>query len=253
MSKPIIIISAGRHLETHVARETTTTIVGCDIDYLISVSLAGGAPMIIPMLADREAVGAVIEVAHGVLLTGGGDIHAETYGEAPHPKSHLHDPDRDNMEMEVARLALERGLPILGICRGLQLLNTVFGGTLMQDIPSMVPGALTHNAPETEIHMHDITIEEGTLFSRIMHTPTVAVNSWHHQAVKTLGQGLRIAAHAPDGVVEAIESAEGKPILAVQCHPEACPEDHPCYLTLFHWLIAEAERFRERMRGERAA
>lgn len=246
MSKPIIIISAGRHHITHCAREVIATIVGCDIDYLIAVSLAGGAPMIIPMLADREAVRAVVEVAHGVLLTGGGDIHAEVYGEAPHPESRLHDPDRDNMEMEVAGLALERGLPILGICRGLQLLNVVFGGTLVQDIPSMVPGALTHNAPETEVKMHDITIEEGTLFSRIMHVPVISVNSWHHQAVKTLGRGLRVAARAPDGVVEAIESAEGKPILAVQCHPEACPQDHPCYQSLFHWLIAEAERFREK-------
>jgi len=248
MSKPIIIITAGRHHQTHVAREVTTTIVGADIDYLVSVSLAGGSPLIIPILSDREAARAVIQVADGVLLTGGGDIHAEVYGEEPHPESKLHDPDRDNMEMEVVQLALERGLPILGICRGLQLLNVVFGGTLMQDIPSMVPDALTHNAPETEIHVHDITIEEGTLLSRIMHAPTVSVNSWHHQAVKTLGQGLRISAHAPDGVVEGIESSEGKPILAMQCHPEACTDDHPCYLTLFHWLIEEACRFREGMK-----
>ena len=244
MSKPIIVITAGKHVHTHFAREVTITIVGCDIDYLLSVSLAGGAPLIIPTLADREAVRSIIGMADGVLLTGGGDIHAEVYGEEPHPESKLHDPDRDNMEMEVARLALVKGLPILGICRGLQLLNIVFGGTLLQDIPSQVPGALTHNAPETEIHMHDITIEEGTLLSRILHASAMSVNSWHHQAVKTLGPGLRISARAPDGVVEGIESSEGRPILAVQCHPEACTDDHPCYLTLFHWLIEEAQRFR---------
>jgi putative glutamine amidotransferase len=243
MSKPIIVISAGKHSLASPAGATAATIVGCNIDYPRAVSLAGGAPFIIPVLADTEAVRAIIQVADGVLLTGGGDIHAEIYGEELHQTSARHDPDRDNMEIEVVRLAREEGLPILGICRGQQLLNIAFGGTLMQDIPSQHPDALVHSMPEEDYAMHEIFIEEDTLLARVMHAPAMMVNSWHHQAVKTVGPGLRIAARAADGVVEGIESAEGKPILAVQCHPEACPTDHPCYLTLFHWLVEEAEKF----------
>jgi len=244
MSKPIILISAGKHTIDGQPGLPTATIVGCNINYPHAVSLAGGAPLIIPVPADTGAVRAIIQVADGVLLTGGGDIHAEVYGEELHPESARHDPDRDNMELEVARLALEAGLPMLGICRGQQLLNVAFGGTLVQDIPSQHPGAHAHRA-EAEYAMHEIIIEEGTLLARVMRAPVMLVNSWHHQAVKTLGQGLRVSARAADGVVEGIESAEGKPILAVQCHPEACPTDHPCYLTLFHWLVEEAVKFRE--------
>lgn len=250
MDKPMIVISAGKHIHTHPTRRSVTTLVGCDIDYLVSISLAGGAPVIIPMIADHESIRIILQAAHGVLLTGGGDIHAGAYGEALHPESRLHDQDRDNMEMEVARQALALGMPLLGICRGLQLLNVVMGGTLLQDIPSQVPGALAHNAPEHETLLHPITIESDTSLARIMHATSVMVNSWHHQALKTLGHGLRISARAEDGVVEGIESAEGKPILAVQCHPEACTDGFPCYLTLFHWLVEEAQGYRRMKNGE---
>ncbi|HEX2951178.1 MAG TPA: gamma-glutamyl-gamma-aminobutyrate hydrolase family protein [Armatimonadota bacterium] len=246
MGKPIIVVTAGK--KNHTAHTTeTSTIIGCDIDYLISVSLAGGAPAILPSVADHEAIRTVMTVADGLLLTGGGDIHAEIYGEELHPESTMHDPDRDNMEMEVARFALEMNMPILGICRGMQLLNVIFGGTLVQDIPSEIPGALQHSAEETEVVLHPITILEGTLLADVMHTHTMMVNTWHHQAVKQLGNGLRVSARADDGVVEAIESAEGKAVLAVQCHPEACMEDYPCYRTLFHWLIEEAQTYHARL------
>jgi gamma-glutamyl-gamma-aminobutyrate hydrolase PuuD len=241
--KPIIVITAGKKIPPTANHEAASTIVGCDMDYLISVSLAGGAPIILPSVADHEAINDVLQVADGVLLTGGGDIHAEAYGEEAHPESHLHDPDRDNMEMEVARTALDIRMPILGICRGLQLLNVVHGGTLVQDIASELTGALQHHAEETEIVLHPIDIVECTLLAEIMHSQTMTVNTWHHQAVKQLGSGLRVSAQAEDGVVEAIESSEGKPILAVQCHPEACIENYPCYRTLFHWLIEESQHF----------
>lgn len=241
MTRPIIAITAGKH---HVqVRETTTVIVGCDVDYLIAVSLAGGAAVMLPSTADHEATRTTLQVADGLLLTGGGDIHAEVYGEEVYNASSQHDPDRDNMEMEAARLALELYLPILGICRGMQLLNVVHGGTLVQDIPSQLPGALQHHAEESETLLHPIELATESLLARIMHTTTMQVNSWHHQAVKELGTGLRISARAADGVIEAIESAEGKPVVAVQCHPEACTDIYPCYQTLFHWLIDEAQAF----------
>jgi putative glutamine amidotransferase len=245
MTKPVIILTAGQRTVPLPACEPTT-LVGVDIDFLVAVSLAGGAPVLLPGVADHAAIAAVMRLADGLLLTGGGDIHAEVYGEEPHPESALHDTDRDNMEIEVARLALEIGLPILGICRGLQLLNVVQGGTLVQHIPSQVPDALPHNAAETEFLYHPITIEPDSRLAAVMHATTMLVNSWHHQAVKTVGTGLRVTARADDGVVEALEAAVDRPLLAVQCHPEAGEHHYPSHLPLFHWLIEEAKKYQAR-------
>ncbi len=242
MSKPIILITAGKKLLPHDGENTT--LEGVDLDYLVAISLAGGAPLMLPTVADHESIQTILQVTDGLLLTGGGDIHAEHYGEEPHPESKLHDADRDNMEMAVTRLALAMRLPILGICRGLQLLNVVKGGTLLQDIPSQLPDALTHNAAETEFLYHPIAIDPDSRLAHIMHATEMMVNSWHHQAVNTLGANLRITARAEDGVIEALEANDDTPILAVQCHPEAGPDHYPSHLPLFHWLIEEAFRYR---------
>jgi putative glutamine amidotransferase len=244
MTKPIIAVTAGQ--KPPHADEGRTVVVGCDIDYLIAVALSGGAPVILPSVADHEAIGAILAHVDGVLLTGGGDIHAERYGEAPHPASRLHDPDRDHMELEVTRRAVAMGLPLLGICRGLQLLNVAHGGTLVQDIPSEIPGALEHYIHDIETRPHPINIEPDTRLAEIMHADAMLVNSWHHQAVKAVGAGLRIAARAEDGVIEALEAENGAPILAVQCHPEAGDDHYPTHLTLFAWLVEEAMAYRER-------
>lgn len=215
--------------------------IGVDIDYLQAVQRAGGAPVILPCVADDAALRATLGAVGGVLLSGGGDILSLAYGEEPHEQSTLQDTVRDSMEFAVARLAIEMGLPILGICRGLQVLNVVYGGTLIQDIPSQVPAAIKHYSTGLDaVLLHTVEIEAGSLLARVVGQTTMPVNSWHHQAVNALGAGLRVNARARDGVVEGIEDANGAPVLAVQCHPEECAERHPCFQTLFTWLVEEA-------------
>lgn len=243
MSRPLIVVTAGTRNPPSVPPEEEI-IIGVAVDYLNAVVQAGGAPVLLPSVADTESILTVLRAADGMLLTGGGDILSFHYGEEPHFESQRHDPVRDAMEMTVVRTALKLNMPILGICRGLQLLNIVQGGTLYQDIPSQIPEADIHNTEELDaVLRHPIAIEPDTLLARIMQADTMEVNSWHHQSVNQLGRGLRINARARDGVVEGIESCEGKPVLAVQCHPEDCSAAYPCFRNLFRWLIDEAEAY----------
>src|SRR5437870_3482684 len=144
MAKPIILIAAGKQGQMAARSEIQAVTSSCNMQYVESVVRAGGAPITLPCVADQEAIQAVLEVVDGVLLTGGGDILSLAYGEEPHPASKYQDPTRDEMELEVTRLALEKGLPILGICRGAQVLNVALGGTLLQDVPSQVRDAVKH-------------------------------------------------------------------------------------------------------------
>jgi len=251
MSNPIILITAGRQNHDTPRREMQTVTVGCDIDYLQSVLRSGGTPLLLPCLADSAAIHAALQVADGVIISGGGDILSLLYGEEPHPLSKLHDPTRDTMEIEMTREALAMGLPVLGICRGQQLLNIALGGTLVQDIPSQVPDAVKHFADGLDVVLlHSVDIVENSLLSRVLGATTLAVNSWHHQAVRDLGNGLRASAVARDGVVEAIEATEGTPLLAVQWHPEECAAAYPIFQRLFDWLVSEALAYRAHAQRE---
>jgi putative glutamine amidotransferase len=241
MPRPLILITVGRQNPATPRGEVQCVTTGCDLDYVESVARAGGAPVLFPCLADREAVAAAVAAADGVLLTGGGDVVSLHYGEEPHAASKLQDPTRDEMELEVTRQALAAERPILGVCRGAQVLNVALGGTLVQDVLSQVPGALKHYSEGLEtVLLHSVEIEPETLLARIFAATSAAVNTWHHQAVKDLGQGLRVNCRAPDGVIEGIEAADGRPILGVQFHPEECAERHPPFQALFDWLVREA-------------
>lgn len=189
----------------------------------------------------EKAVEAALEAADGLLLTGGGDVVSLAYGEEPHPSSIYQDPVRDAEEFAAVRTAVERGLPVLGICRGIQSLNVALGGNLVQDVPSQVEGAVQHYTHASECLLaHTIDIEEGSLLAQVLGTTSIAVNSWHHQAVSEPADGLRICARARDGVVEGLEAEDGRPILAVQCHPEDTAEAYPVFQKLFDWLVQEA-------------
>jgi putative glutamine amidotransferase len=242
MPKPLILVSSGRYNLTAAQGSIQSVVNGCTMHYIQALGRAGGAPAIVPRLADPEAIRALVDAADGLLLTGGGDVNSLIYGEEPHPRSKYQDPVRDDVELEVTRLALERDLPILGVCRGIQLLNVALGGTLIQDVPSQVHGASKHYSEGVSpVLLHSIDVEPDSVLARILGATALAVNSYHHQAVKDLGRGLRISARARDGVIEAIEAGDGRPILGVQFHPEEHAGSHPEFQAVFDWLVEAAQ------------
>ena len=190
-------------------------------DYVESIRRAGGEPCVLVLNAEPS-----LKDLDGVLLSGGGDIAPSYYHQAPHPKANPPDPTRDLFELELARLALDKDLPMLGVCRGLQVLNVSAGGTLIQDIPSEVNQALTHevNNPLYAI-AHEVWVTRGSTLSRLMQdqladNEVLQVNSRHHQAIKKTAAGFEVSATAPDGVIEAIERPGSRFCMAVQWHPE---------------------------------
>ena len=195
-------------------------------DYRQSVLHVGGEVRILESSAGVQAALAGID---GLLLTGGDDVAPVRYGETPHPAIVEVEPERDEFELKLVAEARARYLPIFGICRGVQLLNVAYGGTLVQDIPSQVPGALTHSldVPPNEPYSlaHEVWLDKDTLLAKLMgerlsDTDACEVNSRHHQAVKQVAPGLVVSATAPDGVVEAIEDPAARFCLGVQWHPE---------------------------------
>lgn len=240
-AKPLIALTCGRRNLATEAGALQTVLTGCDMQYVDAVVRAGGAPLLVPCVSDPQILEAVAGRTDGVLLTGGGDVSPMEYGEEPHPKTSLQDPVRDALELGLARLAVERGLPLLGVCRGIQTLNIALGGTLVQDIPSQVTGALLHSArPVVPTGIHSVSVEPGSLLARVMGEAPLAVNSYHHQAVKDLGRGLRVNCTALDGVIEGVEAEDGRPILAVQFHPEELAARDARFQSLFDWLVREA-------------
>ena len=196
-------------------------------DYEESVRRAGGDPWVLDPSVDRPEE--VVRSASGLLLAGGGDVLPRIYGAAADPSYSAAEPGRDEYEIELVRRALESDLPLLAICRGIQVLNVARGGTLVQDIPTELTGTLEHQLavpPHEPAELaHEIWIEGGSLLGklageRLEDADTCQVNSRHHQAVKTLGEGLVTTATAPDGVIEAIEDPTRRFCLAVQWHPE---------------------------------
>jgi putative glutamine amidotransferase len=192
-------------------------------DYLESVRRAGGEP--VELHYQRDQVGEVVGRVNALLLTGGGDVNPSLYGEAPHATFQPSEPGRDEYEIALVQAATRAGLPIFAICRGMQLLNVALGGTLVQDIPSMVNGAVHHAVPEPRYAIaHEVWVATGSRLDQLMADKleggTCQVNSRHHQAVKTVAAGWDISGTAPDGVIEAIEQPGEVLRLAVQWHPE---------------------------------
>jgi putative glutamine amidotransferase len=200
------------------------------------VEEAGGTPVILTATADVEGLASRID---GLVLSGGGDILPEHYGAEAHPATGWLDPRRDDFELALVRALRRRDRPILGVCRGMQLVNVALGGTLVQHLPDHTD--VDHEAVERwDATAHWIEIAPESRLRRLMSTGRMEVNSVHHQAIGELGQGLRAVAWAPDGVVEAIES-EVEPILAVQWHPEwSGSVDWPRQRRLFEGVVAAA-------------
>jgi putative glutamine amidotransferase len=192
-------------------------------DYLEAVKRPGGEPLELDYQRDQPAD--VVRRTDGLLLTGGGDVDPALYGEAPHATFQPSEPGRDEYEIALVRAATEARLPIFAICRGMQVLNVALGGTLVQDIPSMVNGAQHHSVPEPRFAIaHEVWVAKGsrlaTLMAEKLDGDICQVNSRHHQAVKTVAPGWDISGTAPDGVIEAIEQPGAVFSMAVQWHPE---------------------------------
>jgi putative glutamine amidotransferase len=193
-------------------------------DYESSVHRAGGETRVLDTLGDDPA--RVVQEIDGLLLTGGNDVDPSLFGETPHETYHAAEAGRDTHEIALVRKALEAKLPIFAICRGLQVMNVAFGGTLLQDIPTSVPGAVTHQVPMPKFAVaHEVWVNRGSLLwtlaeERLENVDTLGVNSRHHQAVKEVAPGFIVSATSPDGVIEAIERPGGSFCLGVQWHPE---------------------------------
>ncbi len=193
-------------------------------DYMESVRRAGGEP--IEVAAGGEAPEHILARVDGIMLTGGGDVDPMLYGETPHATFQAAEADRDQYEMALTRAAIAANIPFLAICRGMQLLNVAMGGTLIQDIPSQVPGALEHSVPEPRAHVaHEVWVAKGSRLSALLADhmedgETCHVNSRHHQSVATAAPGFDLTATSPDGVIEAMEQPGAAFCIGVQWHPE---------------------------------
>jgi len=213
------------------------------VAYIRSVEKAGGIPILLPLLEDVGDVPRMLDLIDGLLLIGGPDVDPYEFGEEPHPKLGTIDVAGDRMELALARGALDRDLPILAICRGIQLLNVAAGGTLYQDISSQIPDALKHSQRTTEPYVtHRISLTEGSIMHRIFDALEVRVNSYHHQSVKDPAPGFRNTAVSDDTVVEAIESTRHRFVLGVQCHPERLWEKYPEFLGIFRTFLDRARQ-----------
>ena len=211
--------------------------------YYKSVVAAGGVPLIIPPIADKDTIVNTLDHIDGLILSGGGDFNPLWVGEDPSPALGGINKERDLPELLITRLAYNRQIPILGICRGIQTLAMALGGKVMQDIGPKATVKHSQKADRNE-PTHRVTLKKDSTIQSLYQTETLMVNSFHHQAVSEPGEKFRVTAASSDGLIEAIESTEFKSILGVQWHPECLENGKP----LFEWLVAEASDYRKACR-----
>jgi gamma-glutamyl-gamma-aminobutyrate hydrolase PuuD len=237
--KPLIGISA--YPKTYDAATGPTLLHTASRYYVESVERAGGVPVILPV-TDPELVPTMLEAVQGVVFTGGGDVQPSLYGATPAPETHNVDPRRDAFDIAVLQCALERDIPVLAICRGMQMVNVALGGTLVQHVPGVTG---QHHDQHERGHeaVHKIKIEPESHLAEALGETELEVNSIHHQAVLEAAPGSRAVAWADDGTVEAFEVEGNRHLVAVQWHPELL-EDWPEQQGLFRQLVARAGELR---------
>jgi len=240
--RPRIVITAG-------SNPGTTNHTWLRFDYLHAVSKAHGLPSIVasgftnPLEEAEQLAGEILDNCDGLMLSGGTDVDPEIFGEIPHTALGRVDGPRDPFEITLAREAVRRDLPVLGICRGLQVLNVAMGGTLIQDIPSDIPGAARHEAGENRVEIaHEVEVVPGSKLAELLSARRVGVNSFHHQAAKRIGEGLTVSATSPDGIVEGLEMRDRTFVVAVQWHPENFWKTSPVFDGLFTGFVEAARR-----------
>jgi putative glutamine amidotransferase len=211
--------------------------------YVDAVGAGGGLPIVLPVLEPADA-GEVLGALDGLVLSGGGDVDPSRYGEPPAPETYGVRPDRDAWELALVAAAQAVGLPLLGVCRGLQVLNVGSGGSLVQHLPQVTQ--LSHKEYERDREeVHILNVAPDSLVGRIAGVMSFGANSLHHQAVARIGHDLRAVAWAADGTVEALESADGLPVVAVQWHPELLAPAPP-HGDFFRWVAQAATAQRSR-------
>lgn len=210
--------------------------------YLRAIERGGGIPLLLSTGGSAEDTAQALSHCDGLLLPGGLDITPELYGEEPHAALGAVLPEQDAAWAMALREAKRLGLPVLGICRGMQFLCVFSGGSLYQDLSARAEPSLQHLQQLRRTHpIHSAALTPGSVLAGILGTDSVQVNSLHHQAVKEPGEGLRVCARAKDGVVEAVESTDGL-WLGVQWHPEELLDTVPCMNLLFEHFVANAQK-----------
>jgi len=206
--------------------EGDTSRVRLTAAYVTALERAGLIPLIVPPLANAEAAASVLDSVAGLVLTGGEDVDPARYGEKRHEKVRSVNPARDATEAALIEEARARGTPVLAICRGIQILNVALGGTLVQDIPSQCETTIDHDDEGARnSRTHEVEIEPDSLIAKAVGAEHVTVNSFHHQSVKRVADGMRVTARSPDGVIEGIESTdEDWWVMGIQWHPEEMTE-----------------------------
>lgn len=217
---PIVAVTAGTERARGLARAKLNRA------YTDALVAAGLLPVVVAPLPAQLAV-QVLEIAHGLVLTGGADVAPQRYRAVPHPTVDDVDEGRDDCEIALVRAARERRVPTLAICRGIQLANVAFGGTLVQDIPSECPAAGEHDAGAARARrLHPVHVDEGSLLASALGTRELVTNSLHHQALARVGDALRVTARAEDGIIEGAESTDPAWwMIGVQWHPEELVRD----------------------------
>jgi len=202
--------------------------VRLNVQYVTAVEEPGGTALLLTPGHDAQSVARMVEVAHGLVLTGGEDVDPALYGQEPHPELSTVNPARDEVELAALRAALEREIPVLAICRGLQLLNVALGGTLYQDLPSQREGDLLHEQDAPVGHRwHHASVLAGSGLENIFGTRELFINSFHHQGIDELAPSLKPVVWAEDGLVEGVEGRDHPWLYGVQWHPERGEAESP--------------------------
>lgn len=236
--KPVIGITTFQNIEV----EKSFTL-GSN-NFLKAIEEAGGVPLFLPVSEDMEDINSYLDVIDGIIFAGGEGVSPMKFNEDPSKAISNINPLRDNFELALFEEAYNRDMPILGVCRGTQLINVALDGNLYQDIFSQVPNCNGHMPSEMQVYdlFHVIDIEENSKLFDIFNTKELEVNSFHHQGIKNLGKDLKVTATSRDGVVEGIESLSKKFLIGVQWHPEDLVLKHKEFLKLFKALINSIEQ-----------
>lgn len=209
-------------------------------DYVDAVRRAGAVPVLLP--PGETAIDRLLERIDGLILAGGGDVDPARYGGSGHPAIYMVDAERDRLEIDLVRRSISRGTPLLGICRGCQVLNVALGGTLIQHVPDQYGTRVPHILPPREPVPHDVEVAADSRLAGVLGSAKGKPASWHHQALDQVAADLRVVAHAPDGVIEAVERPGHSWLVGVQWHPELTAAEDPVQQRLFAALVDAARR-----------